>query len=168
MTALFVLLVTVQAALLLWASIHLSNVFLRPAKLGPFVWTLVTAGCALAIAHHSAPIDLTRLLCSPGDCVVLMIPVACVRVIVVNNENERIQLERDIAARLAAEAAKAARKAREAQQLAAAAAALESRNATRLANVAQPPPPGVRPPPAARPPPGSLIRPTPPPGRVGS
>jgi hypothetical protein len=148
MTALLIGLVIIQGGLLLWASIHLSNVVLRTDKLGPASWTGITGGGAVAIPYLARSIDLNRFLCSAGDCLFLVLAVACVRVIAVMNENERLQRERDVAARRAEEVAKAARKAREAQQLAATAAALEAQTAakSRMAAASQLPRGAPRPP----------------------
>lgn len=131
MTLVIVLFVAVQAALLLGASVHLSNVFLRDAKLGPAVWAFVMAGSALALSVYGGTADLQQAHCRPGDCAILLFSVACVRVILVNKETDQLSLERELANRAATAAVEAEQRARDAQQLVAAAAALEARAAMR-------------------------------------
>lgn len=129
MTPLVLLLAAAQAGLLLWGAIHLSNVAMRPKKLGPFFWALVTLALPFGIAKYSADHDRDRALCSAGDCLILAFGVAGVRVFAVNKEEEALALEHEEKMRRAAEAAEAARNARKAEQLQAAAAALGARAA---------------------------------------
>jgi len=130
MTPLILLLAAVQAGLLLWGSIHLSNVALRPKKTAPFFWALATLALPFAIAKYSADHDRHRAVCSAADCVVLALCVAGVRVFAVSREEERLALEHEDTLRRAAEAAEAARQAWRAEQIKAAADTLAARAAT--------------------------------------
>jgi choline-glycine betaine transporter len=127
MTPLILLLAAVQAGLLLWGSIHLSNAALRPKKSGPIFWALATLALPLAIAKYSADHDRNRALCSAADCIILALCVAGVRVVAVSREEERLALEHEDALRRSAEAAEAARQAWKAEQIKAAAEALAAR-----------------------------------------
>jgi prepilin-type N-terminal cleavage/methylation domain-containing protein len=130
MTLLLLVLAAGQAALLLWAAVHLSNVVLRGNKARAFLLAVATLLGPLAIAHLAAKRDLHRILPGIGDCLVLVATVACVRVIAVNKEQERIAREHSWAARAAAEAAEAARKAEAEAQIRNAAASLGRRGMT--------------------------------------
>ena len=76
MTPLILLLAAVQAGLLLWAAVHLSNVALRPKKIAPFFWALATMAVPLAVAKYSAESDRHRALCGAADCAILALCVA--------------------------------------------------------------------------------------------
>lgn len=130
MTPLILLLAAVQAGLLLWSSIHLSNAALRPKKAGPFFWALATLVLPFAIAKYSADHDRHRAVCSAADCLVLTLCVAGVRVFAVSREEERLALDHEDALRRAADAAEAARQAWKTEQIKAAAEALAARAAT--------------------------------------
>ncbi len=127
MTPLILLLAAVQAGLLLWSSIHLSNAALRPKKIAPFFWALATLALPFAIAKYSADRDRHRAVCSAADCVVLALCVAGVRVFAVSREEERLALEHEDSRRRAADAAEAARQVWRAEQIKAAADALAAR-----------------------------------------
>lgn len=127
MTPLILLLAAAQAGLLLWAAVHLSNVAMRPRKISPFLWSLALLALPLWIANDSAQHDRHRALCSVGDCVIIALSVAGVRILAVNKEEARIAVDHAEAVSRAAEAVEAARRARKAEQLRAAAAALEAR-----------------------------------------
>jgi hypothetical protein len=129
MTSLTVALAVLQAGLLLWGAIHLSNLTLRPRKLRAAFWGGLTLAGALAVARYGAVQDTHRTLCSLGDCLVLAVSVAGARIYFVNKEEDRLAFEYAEAAQQAAAAAEAARQARKAEQLKAAAAILEARAA---------------------------------------
>jgi len=138
MTPLVLLLLVVQAGLLFWAAFHLSDIYLHPKKAGPLLWALATLAGSLAIAKSTAEEDRHRALCSPGDCLVLALSVACVRVLAVSKEQEQLALEYAENRRRAAASAAAAREAREAEQVRTAAAALETHLAAAPAKPARP------------------------------
>ncbi len=125
----FPALAVVQAALLLWGAVCLSNIALRPKKFLAVFGALLALGGSLAIAKYGAAEDTHRVLCSLADCIMLSISVAGVRVYFVNKEEDQIALEYAEARRRAAAAAAAAREAQKAEQLKAAAALLEARAA---------------------------------------
>ncbi len=138
MTSLILLLAAGQAGLLLWGSIHLSNVALRPKKAAAFFWALATLVLPFAIAKYSADHDRHRAVCSAADCIVLALCVAGVRVFAVSREEERLALEHEDSRRRAAEAAEAARQAWKAEQIKTAADALAARAATAQRNPIDP------------------------------
>lgn len=123
------LLAIVQAALLLWASIHLANAFLRPAKTAALLNAGLALAGALAIARYGVRLDLHRILPGAGDCLLLIGAVACVRVFAVTKESEKLAAERAFAAEEAAKAAEIARRIEEENQIQAAAAQLDARTA---------------------------------------
>ncbi|MCX6952101.1 MAG: hypothetical protein NTV51_08030 [Verrucomicrobia bacterium] len=138
MTSLTLPLAAVQAGLLLWAAVHLSNAVMRPKKLGPLLWALVTLAGPLAIAHYAIAYDRHRVVCGLADCLILSLSVAGIRVFAVSKEEEKLAAEHAESRRRAAEAAEAARQARKAEELKAAAAALESRMAQAEKKAADP------------------------------
>lgn len=141
MSPLTVALAVLQASLLLWGAVHLSNLSLRPRKLRAVFWGAVTLAGALAIASYGAAQDTHRTLCSLADCVVLALSVAGARIYFVNKEEDRLAQEYAEARQQAAAAAEAARQARRAEQVQAAAALLEARAAEaekRSADAARP------------------------------
>jgi hypothetical protein len=127
MTPLVLLLAAAQAGLLLWGAIHLSNATLWPKARGPLFWALVTLALPLGIARSGADQDRQRALCGAGDCLILALSVAGVRVWAVKREDGLLSLEHEENLRRAAAAAEAAAQAQQAAQLQAAAAALEAR-----------------------------------------
>lgn len=127
MTPLVLLLAAAQAGLLLWGAIHLSNVALRPKKLGPLFWAVVTLALPFGLARSGADPGRQRALCGAGDCLLLALSVAGVRVFAVNREEGLLTLEYQESRRRAAEAAAAALQAQQAAQLQAAAVALAAR-----------------------------------------
>ena len=124
MTPLVLLLAAAQAGLLLWGAIHLSNVALRPKKLGPLFWAVVTLALPFGLARSGADPDRQRAVCGAGDGLLLALSVAGVRVFAVNREEGLLTLEYQQSRRRAAEAAAATL---QAAQLQAAAGALAAR-----------------------------------------
>ena len=141
MTPLILLLAAGQAGLLLWSAVLLSNTFMRPRRTGPFFWALGALALPLALAKYTANQDQHRVLCSTGDCLILVLSVACVRVIAMSKEEDRLALELEEDLRRAA-AAQTARLAREAEELKASEVALAARiaNAEKKAAVPMQPP----------------------------
>ncbi len=141
MTPLVLALAVLQAGLLLWSAVFLSNSALkrRPAT-GLFCGVLLLT-LALALTRYTVGFDLLRVLCSPADCVVLVLSVACVRVLIVGKEEERLVAEHAMAVRFAAEAAETARREMEEERLRAAAAALEAHKARLAERQTHPPMP---------------------------
>ncbi|HVS54205.1 MAG TPA: hypothetical protein VHD62_17750 [Opitutaceae bacterium] len=139
MTLVLLLLAGVQAALLLWASIHLANAFLRPAKTAALLNAGLALVGALVIARYGARLDLHRILPGAGDCLMLIGAVACVRVFAVTREAEKLAEERAFAAQEAAAAAEAARRAEEEDRIRAAAAQLDASTAEAAAKISAPP-----------------------------
>ncbi len=129
MTLVLPVLVVVQAALLLWSSVNLSNVFLLPNRGAHAVRFALTFGVTVVLAWYGRTLDAGRLLCGMVDCVALAVGVGGVRLWLVNKEGEQFALERELAQRAAAEAAVAARQAYEEEKVRAAAAALAARSA---------------------------------------
>ncbi len=127
MTSLLVLLAIVQAALLLWAAVQLSSVLLQSNRLRSVLRGLVALGAAIALVRYSSPSDPSRVLCTTGDCLVLVFCLAGVRFVAVNNEAERLLEERRIAGQAAADAMADARRAEEGARVQAATAAIEAR-----------------------------------------
>lgn len=123
MTAYVLPLAALQAGLLLWAAVHLSNIALRPRKVGPSLWALVLLGGALAISHYALAQDRHRVVCTIADCVILAVSVAGIRIFAVNKEEEKLASDHVESRRRAAEAAEAEKLA----QLRSTAAALEAR-----------------------------------------
>lgn len=139
MTALNLCLMVVQAALLLWACVHFSNVFLHRRRVLDVLRGLATGAVPVAIAIFAETNDPARHLCTVADCVALMVCIGFVRFWAVSKDTERFLLEREIAQRSAHEAAEAARKAQEAERVLAAAAALEARAALEAKKAAEQP-----------------------------
>jgi hypothetical protein len=127
MTPLVLLLAAVQAGLLLWAVVQLSNIALRPKKGLPIFWSLLALAGSLAIARYGSTHDRYRAVCGVADCLVLALSVAGIRLVVVNKEQNRLASEYEESNRRAAEAVAAARRARKDEQLRAATALLETR-----------------------------------------
>ena len=138
MTPLILLLAVGQAGLLLWTAVHLSNLVMRPNKAGMFFWALVTLAGPVAIAKYAADQDRRSILCSAGDCLALVLSVACVRVIAVNKEEEQMASEYEENRRRRAAAAEAARKAQQDEEVRAAAAAFEVRFAAEEKKATEP------------------------------
>jgi hypothetical protein len=119
----------VQAALLLWAAILLSNTFLRQQKMSALIWCVVMVAACVALARFGAQFDLHRMLPGLTDCLLLVVSVAGIRFVAVSKEAEQLLQEHALATRLAAEAAEAELRAEEDARIRAAAAALEVRRA---------------------------------------
>jgi hypothetical protein len=138
MTALILLLAAAQAGLLLWAAVHLSNIVMRPEKTVPFFWALATLAVPLVITKYTADQDRHRALCSTGDCLLLAMSVAVVRVLTVSREEEQLALEHGENLRRAADAAMVERQIHRAEQVKVAAAALETHIASAEKKTADP------------------------------
>ena len=128
----------VQAALLLWSAILLSNVFLRQQKLGAVIWSAVMVTACVALARFGAQFDLHRVLPGLTDCLLLVVSVAGIRFVAVSKEAEQVLQEHALAMRLAAEAAEAELRAEAEARIRAAAAALEARRAREAQKASQP------------------------------
>lgn len=129
MTPQVLLLATAQAGLLLWSAVCLGNVALKRRPGFALFWGLTSGVLALALVKYSAALDPLRVLCSAPDCLVLVLSVACVRLLVVSKEEERLLAEHTEATRAAATAIAAAHREMEEERVRAAAAALEAHNA---------------------------------------
>jgi hypothetical protein len=141
MTTLLLSLIVAQAALLFWASIHLSNVFMLHDKKAQVIRCVVTLIIPLAIAVYGARIDPHRILCGMGDGLGLIVGVSYVRFWAVSKEEEQRAQEREFKARRAAAKAEAEREAEEAERLRVAAAALEAKQAIEIQRATNPPMP---------------------------
>jgi hypothetical protein len=127
MTPLVIALAVAQAAFLLWAAVQLSAACLLPPRGPPALIGFAALGVAIAMARASAGFDPHRILCTLGDCIVLTLCVAGVRIVLLNKEADALLEERRLAAQAAAEAAANARREEARAEVRAAAAALENR-----------------------------------------
>ncbi len=133
MTAFVLILAVFQAAALFWTALQLSNVFARAQRLAPLLFAFGALALALTAGRLGATDDVHRILCGPGDCLVIVLSVAGIRLVLVNKENDRLAREAHLEALAAAEAAAAARKAEAEAYVRAAAASLEARKAREAA-----------------------------------
>lgn len=124
MTFLLPALVVIQAALLFWAAIHLSQALLPGPKLRHAVRAVLISAVPLAIAWHGGARDPQRVLAGAADCVTLVGLVGFVRFWVATKQEQRASDAQAHAAQLAAERTEAAQKAHAAQKIAAANATL--------------------------------------------
>ena len=141
MTPQVLLLAFAQAGLLLGSSVCLGNAALKRRPGFSFFWAATTLALALALVKYTAQLDPLRVLCSAPDCLILVLSVACVRVLVVSKEEERLLAEHTHNVRAAAAAAEAAQREMEEERVRAAAAALEAHKARLAERQTQPPMP---------------------------
>ena len=128
MNATILALAAIQAALLLSASVYLSNIFILPDKSAQIGRGVAALALALAIAWFAPQIDLHRVLCSLGDCLVLVSIVGTVRFWAVTKEEEQFAFDRQLELQLAAEIAQA----RDVERIKTAALDLEKRTAEQI------------------------------------
>ena len=102
MTPLVILLALTQAGLLLWSAVGLANVVLKRRPGFALFSGVTTLALALALVKYAANVDPLRVLCSVPDCLILTLSVACVRVLVVSKEEERLLADHTQALRAAA------------------------------------------------------------------
>lgn len=141
MTPLVILLALTQAGLLLWSAVGLANVVLKRRPGFALFSGVTTLALALALVKYAANVDPLHVLCSVPDSLILVLSVACVRVLVVSKEEERLLADHTQALRAAAEAAEAAHREMEEDRVRAAAAALEAHKARLSERQTQPPMP---------------------------
>lgn len=141
MSSLLLSLVLAQAALLFWASIHLSNAFMLPDKRSWLIRCVATLIVPLAIALYGSKVDPHRILCGLGDGLGLVMGVACVRFWAVSREEEQLAQEREFEKRRRAAEAEIARRAEEADRLRAVTAVLEAKQAAEAKRETTPPMP---------------------------
>jgi hypothetical protein len=127
MNPLTLLYAAAQAGMLLWGAVNVSNVLLRPNRTTAVLWTLAALAGALGVAHYAPEDDIRRVICTPADCLILVLSVAAVRLFAVGQEERRIAEDYEENQRRRAEAAQAARRAQEEEMARAAAADLDAR-----------------------------------------
>jgi hypothetical protein len=117
----------VQAAALLGAAFGLSSALVRAPRAVPALAGAGALAVALYLARATTEIDHRRALCSIGDCLLLTLGVAAIRMVALSRENQRLLEESRLAAQAAADAAAFARRAAADDLVRAAAATLEDK-----------------------------------------
>lgn len=133
MTWLLLGLAVVQAGLLFWSAVNLSNLVMQSHRVAPLVRTVLTLLPPLALAWFAPGFDPFQRLCPFGDCLILTAAVAGVRIWAVTREGESFAAERAAARRRAAEAAAEAKRREHEARIRAAAAEMEARLAAEAA-----------------------------------
>jgi hypothetical protein len=126
MNAQLLVLVIIQAALLLWASIRLAEVFLQRDKGAQLAWFVGTIALPLVIAWWARSNDPEQVLCRLGDCAALAVSVAFVRFWAVSRQQDQFLVEQQIARQVALDKREATRRVQEAERIKLATAALEA------------------------------------------
>ncbi len=117
----------VQAGALLGAAFGLSSAIARAPRTVPALAGAGALAAAIYLARATGEIDHHRALCSVGDCLLLTLGVAAIRMVALSRETNRLLEESRLAAQAAAEAAAFARRAAADDLVRAAAAALEDK-----------------------------------------